>query len=107
MAPALVDDLIQETYVKLCAGRCRVLREFELWRPDALYGLLKTVSFSVAQDHFRASMADKRGAGREAAAFEEHADESAASDIEREVLLREISAELEPESRRDRAIFWL
>jgi len=36
-----VDDLIQETYLKLCAGNFRILRSFKSQHPDAFYGYLK------------------------------------------------------------------
>src|SRR5690348_59315 len=35
-APSAVDDLVQETYIKLCADRGRILREFEASHPDAI-----------------------------------------------------------------------
>ena len=35
-APDVIDDLIQETYLKICANRCRVLREFQAQVPDAI-----------------------------------------------------------------------
>src|SRR5580658_4903878 len=38
--PQLTDDLIQDTYLKICANRCRILREFEPENPDAIFGLL-------------------------------------------------------------------
>jgi RNA polymerase sigma-70 factor (ECF subfamily) len=105
--PALIDDLIQETYVKLCNSHYRVLREFELRHPEALHGLLKTVSFSVVQDHFRASIANKRGAGHKTVAFDEQTRDDTISDIERDILLRQIGERLADESSRDRTIFWL
>jgi DNA-directed RNA polymerase specialized sigma24 family protein len=68
-APELFDDLVQETFLEICADRCRILREFKPQAPDSLFGLLKTVAFSVAQDHFRSSLAAKRGAGAPDAAL--------------------------------------
>jgi RNA polymerase sigma-70 factor, ECF subfamily len=117
-APELIDDLIQETYLKICANRCRILREF---RPqaaeEAIFGLLKTVAFSVAQDHYRGGLAAKRGAGRRETALETYAESAVAGredlpPVEREILLREIDEHLaavtEPAARgRDRQIFWL
>jgi RNA polymerase sigma-70 factor (ECF subfamily) len=116
-APQLIDDLIQETYLKVCANHCRILREFKPQAPDAIFGLLKTVAFSVAQDHFRGGVAVKRGAGRREVALETYANSAVAGrdglpPAEREILLREIDEQLEavtdPATRdRDRRIFWL
>jgi RNA polymerase sigma-70 factor, ECF subfamily len=116
-APETVDDLVQETFLKICANRCRILREFQPQTPDAIFGLLKTVAFSTAQDHFRISLAAKRGAGKSESALELYAASAVAGrdglpEAERELILREIDEQLtaasEPETReRDRRIFWL
>jgi RNA polymerase sigma-70 factor (ECF subfamily) len=116
-APETVDDLVQETFLKICANRCRILREFQAQTPDAIFGFLKTVAFNVAQDHFRVSLASKRGAGKCDAALELYAASAVAGrdglpEAERELILREIDEQLitasEPASReRDRRIFWL
>jgi len=116
-APQLLDDLIQETYLKICANRCRVLREFKPQGADAVFGLMKTVAFSVAQDHFRGGLAAKRGAGRREMPLETYIESAMAGreampPAEREILLREIDEQLatvsEPAARdRDRQIFWL
>ena len=58
-----VDDLIQETYLKLCAEDSRILRSFEQQRPDAFIGYVKVVAANVARDHFKSSHTKKRGAG--------------------------------------------
>lgn len=116
-APELIDDLIQETYLKICANRCRILREFEPQAAEAVFGLLKTVAFSVAQDHFRGGLAAKRGAGRRETPLETYTESAVAGreglpQVEREILLREIDEHLaavtEPAAGgRDRQIFWL
>lgn len=62
---ALVDDLIQETYLKLFANNARALRRFVCHHENALYGFLKVVTSNVVQDHFRNSYSQKRGHGRE------------------------------------------
>lgn len=116
-APELIDDLIQETYLKICANRCRILRKFHPESPESIFGWLKTVAFSVAQDHFRIDLAAKRGAGRRESAIDTYAESALAgreglSQIERDILLRQIDENLasasEPATReRDRQIFWL
>jgi RNA polymerase sigma-70 factor (ECF subfamily) len=59
---SLVDDLVQETYLKLCADEFRRLREFQSRHEDAIYGFLKTVAYNVAFDNFKLQGASKRGA---------------------------------------------
>ena len=115
--PDTVDDLVQATFLKICANRCRILREFHPQTPDAIFGLLKTVAFSVAQDHFRISRAAKRGSGKWDAALDQYAESTVAGreglpEAERELILREIDEQLaavcDPSSKeRDRRIFWL
>jgi len=98
--PALLDDLVQETYAKLCTDGCRLLREFECSHPDAVFGFLKVLTANVVHDHFRAQHAAKRGErvqaalpeGAEPAAGESHAGHPRA--IEREILLHELEAML-------------
>jgi RNA polymerase sigma-70 factor (ECF subfamily) len=113
-----VDDLIQETYLKLCADNCRILRGFEQQHPDAFTGYVKVVTANVVRDHFKSFHTQKRGAGQ----LEQLADDfvpvsvanSAGSpqSMERAVLLLEISRHLElcvagPDQERNRQIFWL
>jgi RNA polymerase sigma factor (sigma-70 family) len=64
-APALVDDLVQETYLKLFGNNARALRHFVCHHENALYGFLKVVASNVVQDHFRSIYSQKRGSGRE------------------------------------------
>jgi RNA polymerase sigma-70 factor (ECF subfamily) len=112
-SPELVADLIQEAYLRLCENRCRVLREFHSDVPEAIFGLLKTVAFSVTQDHFRAGLAAKRGSGRPDQVMDSQLERVVAGPdglpaIERGVLLNEIDQRLrENESPLDRRIFWL
>src|SRR5690349_19140827 len=49
--PRLVDDLVQETYVKLFANDALALRKFVSHHENAMYGFLKVVASNVAQDH--------------------------------------------------------
>src|ERR1700686_3646400 len=50
---AMVDDLIQDTYLKVCSDRCRMLRDLKPQHPDAFFGMLKVTAANVARDHFR------------------------------------------------------
>jgi RNA polymerase sigma-70 factor (ECF subfamily) len=113
--PQVIDDLVQESYLKICANRCRILREFRPQSEDSIFGLLKTVAFSVTQDYFREGRAAKRGAGRESS-LDRYVESTVAGceglpQAEREILLAQIDGFLtEVEAgapERDRQIFWL
>jgi len=61
---SLVDDLVQETYLKLFSNNARALRKFVRHHENAIYGFLKVVAANVAQDHIRCTYSQKRGSGR-------------------------------------------
>ncbi len=116
--PQEVDDLVQETYVKLCAEGCSLLLDFSHKHPEAILGYIKTIAVNVTHDHFKSLHSQKRGAG-ETAQLAEHVEPKAQSGsiggqgaMEREVLLKEINRCLEtcsagPDQERDCLIFWL
>lgn len=114
----LIDDLIQETYLKICASEYKVLRTFSARGPDSAFGFLKVIATSVAQDFFKSRLAEKRAP--EAIASELEAEstptsgycQSDLSHTERAVLVDQIDRRLkavvpEGELRRARIIFWL
>lgn len=115
--PPLIDDLVQDTYLKICSNRCRILREFRPDAAEAIFGLLKTVAFSVTHDYFRGGLAVKRRSGAREVSLGNYLESSLAAregsrQIENEVLMRQINEQLaaasEPATReRDRLIFWL
>jgi RNA polymerase sigma-70 factor (ECF subfamily) len=59
-----LDDLIQDTYLKLCENHCRLLRSFQPYHEDSIYGFLKVVAANVVHDHFKSVLAAKRGAAQ-------------------------------------------
>jgi RNA polymerase sigma-70 factor (ECF subfamily) len=115
--PTLVEDLLQETYLKLCAENFRALRGLECEHESALYGFLKVVTSNVVHDHFRSAYSQKRGCGR----VEENLEQVPMSTAfcsrsldhaDRRILLDEIDDCLadraaDPTFSRDYAIFWL
>jgi RNA polymerase sigma-70 factor (ECF subfamily) len=117
-SPSVLDDLVQETYLKLCADNYRLLREFKPNHESAIYGYLKVVTANVVHDYFRVLHADKRGFDR-TEAQEEHSELATAlgslaspATIEREVLLNEIDQKVREcakgkNAERDRTVFWL
>lgn len=113
-----LDDLIQDTYLKLCENDSRLLRSFEPRHEDSIYGFLKVVAANVVHDHFKSALAAKRGAGltetimepvqmepRTAAAdsFEAVSRRLQLEQVEK--ILRQVTAGNDQE--RKRIIFWL
>ncbi len=118
-SPQVVDDLIQDTYLKLCAERTRLLESLKPVHGDAIYGYIKVFTANLVHDHFKASRSAKRGGGSAAASIdgEDRGDSSrgaktAQALLEREVLIGQLDACLQAvsagaSSERDRKIFWL
>ncbi|HJX84569.1 MAG TPA: sigma-70 family RNA polymerase sigma factor [Candidatus Angelobacter sp.] len=114
--PDLVDDLVQDTYLKLCANNSRALREFDFQHDHALFGFLKKVASNVVQDHFRKIRNKKRGSGKEEVELDKvqvaAPSSSFSGNAERNILIEEIRQCLEthaadPNFTRDCTIFWL
>jgi len=115
--PALVHDIVQEVYVRLCEQERRILREFEPRGEDSFLGLLRIVSTSVANDYFRRLYSAKRGGKVVTSQFSgdgaphSPSDQSESAAIQRSVLLGQLDDLLRgaPEAvgNRDRHLFWL
>jgi RNA polymerase sigma-70 factor (ECF subfamily) len=114
----MVDDLIQETYMKLCAGKLRLLDNFKSRHEDAIYGYVKVFTANLVHDHFKASSARKRGGLAEASSIDEWEAQSPVrmeqTDVllEKKLLIGKVAACLElvatgQHGERDRRIFWL
>jgi len=116
-SPAIVDDIAQEVFLKLCEQQRRILREFEPRGEDSILGLLRLVSVSVANDYFRRLCSAKRGGKVVTIPLEEDAAAGAPAstrqnrEMQQAVLLAQLDQVLasEPEAigERDRSIFWL
>ena len=119
-SPQVIDDLVQESYLKLCADNFRLLRSFKSQHQDAFYGYLKVVTANLVHDHFKAAHSSKRGSGSIESPIDERVKSatdvsgvaSAVKSSDRAVLLREIDATLTrlaagPQLQRSRRIFWL
>ena len=59
--PSIVDDIVQEVFLKLCEHERRILRDFTPRGDDSFFGLLRVISASVANDYFRRQHSEKRG----------------------------------------------
>jgi RNA polymerase sigma-70 factor, ECF subfamily len=114
----IIDDLVQETYLKLCADKCRLLRNFAVQHPEAATGYIKTIAVNVAHDHFKSCHSQKRGLGETNQLLEDVEPPARSGDLggeaamEREILLKQIDQCLDtcsegPDQERDRLIFWL
>ena len=118
-SPTTMDDLIQETYLKLCADEYRLLRAYDPKHPEAIYGYLKVITANVVHDRFKAWHSEKRGGDQIAEDLTTLENRSGPGEafgsrhaMEREILLREIDAHLNASlsgdtADRDRTIFWL
>jgi RNA polymerase sigma factor (sigma-70 family) len=116
--PQQLDDLVQDTYLKLCEDDGRLLRSFHPHHQDAIYGFLKVVATNVVHDHYKAASAEKRGKGQSDKPLEQaqatvHARGANSFEyMEQRILLLQIEEVLTeiaagPEQQRNRLIFWL
>jgi RNA polymerase sigma-70 factor (ECF subfamily) len=113
----LVDDLVQDTYVALCANNYRLLHNFVEHDPSSLTAMVRVVAANVTHDHIRSKTAKKRGGSLKQVDSESlPVDDLYASDsdekVDRAIQLREIDTMLRGLSHpvtapRDRTIFWL
>jgi RNA polymerase sigma-70 factor (ECF subfamily) len=117
-SPQMVDDLIQETYLKLCADGCRLLRKFDPRQPEAIFGYIKVITANVVRDYFKSLHSQKRGVGQIEEAselFTPVADRNSpggTSAIERQLLIKDVQRHLKectdgPEQVRNCRVFWL
>ena len=96
----MVDDLVQDIYLKILSDLEHILGRFEPRRPESIYGYLKVIAANTVHDHFRASMAGKRNPGNSLASLDdenipEPADTSGRDLIDQGLLLREIETALD------------
>jgi RNA polymerase sigma-70 factor (ECF subfamily) len=117
-SPEVLDDLVQETYLKICAERHLLLKQFQPRYPDAIFGYIKVFTANLVHDHFKALHTQRRGGTTLQSPvdgdLEPHlpSTRADAKSMERSVLIGEIDAcvravETGPNVERDRKIFWL
>jgi RNA polymerase sigma-70 factor (ECF subfamily) len=112
-----LDDLIQDTYLKLCDDDSRLLRSFRPRCEDSIYGFLKKVAANVVHDRFKSVLAAKRGVAQTEAIMDMQIDPRTADQgsfdavskrlqIEQvDMILMRVTAGKDQE--RKRTIFWL
>jgi RNA polymerase sigma-70 factor, ECF subfamily len=117
VSTVLVDDLVQDTYVALCANGYRLLREFVEQYPSSLTAMIRVVAANVTHDYIRSKNSRKRGGDLKQVSpdslpldrlYADDADEK----VDRAIRLQEIDTMLRGLSQpatagRDRTIFWL
>jgi RNA polymerase sigma-70 factor (ECF subfamily) len=109
----LMEDLIGDTYLKLCADNFKLLRNFEFRTESGLYGFLKVIATNVTHDYFRHPRPDPAPppVEPEDAYVPDPPDQDAVKDIERNVLMNQVERILFKvtglQGERDRTIFWL
>jgi len=59
-----VDNLVQETFLKIIKDDYRVLRKFEFWHENAFPGFLKVMTAHVVEDDIRKKNSEKEGGGQ-------------------------------------------
>lgn len=112
-SPGVVEDLIQDVYLKLGANDSELLRKFHSRDENALFAYLKVVTANVVNDHFRAIRTLERGGASGSNSIELNSDilresSDAGATAERATLLEEIDRALKAvASERDRTIFRL
>ena len=116
-SPAIIDDIVQEVFLKLCEHERRILRDFEPRGEDSFFGLLRLVTASVTNDYYRRQYSTKRG-GKVLTVPLLDGDSSLATQtaiqpyrMQQSALLEQLDRKLLSAPKvigpRDRALFWL
>lgn len=108
--PDEIDDIVQEIYLKFCAEKCRILREFHATQQEAIFGFIKVIATNTARDVFRKSHAVKRGTVITQQLTEVSEQIGLSTDMDRTVFLSQlrqllIAVTQSETGDRDRAIF--
>jgi RNA polymerase sigma-70 factor (ECF subfamily) len=112
--PAMVDDIVQEVFLKLCDQERRILRNFEPRGEDSFLGLLRVVAASVGNDYFRRHSSVKRGGKVVTSTLDDELTPNRtanAGQMEQKVLFSQLDQKLRSAQgvlgERDRVLFWL
>jgi RNA polymerase sigma-70 factor (ECF subfamily) len=112
-----VDDLVGETFFKICKDNYKALRKFEFQHENALYGFLKVLAAHVVEDDIRKKNSEKEGGGQAPENIDDLTQPpsdrfSAAHSMLNNLRMNEIESCLqqrkgEPNFVRDHKTFWL
>lgn len=114
---ALVDDLVQDIYLKLCANNFQILQRVRSDHPNGVYALVRAVAYSTTIDHLR-SLRNPLNDSSKSISLDalQHdlalGDQPTESKLHRQMLFDRIDRSLAeaspPDSlQRDRTVFWL
>ena len=118
-AGPVIDDLVQETYLRICANDRKLLKKFVPRHPESTFAYLKVVASSVAHDYFKTWLAQKRKVEATAEVLDDEVTsvssekrQGSLAPIERGVLLQQIDQKLGSllppvDVSRARTVFWL
>lgn len=115
-SPDVVDDLIQETYLKLCANNFSLLVNFQSRHANAFPGCIKTIATNVVYDYFRSAHAFKRDIAKNVdldhAINHLHEGDGEEKWLDNKILMDQIDVLLQQRDagsakENDRQIFWL
>lgn len=115
--PAVLEELVQDMYAKLCDPERRILADFQPRHAGAFPAYLGVITANLVNDHFKSQFTEKHGLGQLVANGDEQ--EASASDsgagsasaMEGALLRRKVDEVLRgapgQTAKRDRQIFWL
>lgn len=112
----VIEDIVQEVYLKLCDRGCRILRDFQNESEDGFCAFLKVLSTNVARDRCDSLLAARRGGGKVVSLQGDESqtprDTAGSPQLLNQVLLKEIETVLPRICKgstggRDEVIFWM
>lgn len=107
----VAEDLVQETFLRLCNRERRALREFVSEGENGFYGFVKSVAVTSALDWVKRAHAKKRRNDTQTVPLEEITPPVREDDPLPKLELRAVDDELKKgggrNAERDRKIFWL
>ncbi|PYP92760.1 MAG: hypothetical protein DMG65_02935 [Candidatus Angelobacter sp. Gp1-AA117] len=110
--PTLVEDLVQNTYLKLLDDNCKALRIFKAQHENSIYGYLQVMASNITQDYLRKLDAKKRDSRVEQDIEELPpdliSDRSATREAEHRTEIRQVEERLKRiTTGTEQEIFWL
>jgi len=109
-SPSLIDDLVQEVFLKIFTFPSRIWKDFRMDHESAVLGMIRTIAENVTEDYFRAVHSHKRGSETTDPVRTAYMQISRSSTetFDRDILFKEIYRILKDRtSNEDRRIFWL
>jgi RNA polymerase sigma factor (sigma-70 family) len=108
----ILEDLVQDTYLKLLSNNCSILAEFKPHHENAFLGYLKKVTANVVYDYWRKEHAEIRDMAKTVELDEASQVQSVhgqAEAMENEIFCNEVDSLLRQlgTTEKERTIFWL